>query len=59
MDKTVDLIDASIIREQDSKPVIIRLAYINNDKNSSDFQVGDYIRGNIWIQATIYATNNN
>lgn len=58
MDQTVDLIDASIIREQDTPPVIIRLAYLNQDKMPSSFQVGDYIRGNIWIQATIYATNN-
>lgn len=58
MDKTVDLIDVAIIREQDSKPVIIRLAYLNRDKMPNSFQVGNYIRGNIWIQATIYATNN-
>lgn len=58
MDKTVDLIDAAIIREQDSKPVIIRLAYLNPEKTPTGFQVGDYIRGNIWIQASIYATNN-
>lgn len=59
MDKTVDLIDVVIIREQESKPVIIRLAYLNHHKMPTSFQVGDYIRGNIWIQATIYATNNN
>lgn len=59
MQKTVDLIDASIIREQDSTPVIIRLAYLNPDKMPNRLQVGDYIRGNIWIQASIYANNYN
>ncbi|XID74353.1 hypothetical protein ACF3NA_07320 [Alkanindiges sp. WGS2144] len=57
MDKTIDLIDVVIIREQNTKPVVIRLAYLNSDKQTNSFNVGDYIRGNIWIQATIYATN--
>lgn len=65
MDKTVDLLDVSIIREQEDHPVIIRLAYLNPHLNTPSntqasalpFKVGDYIRGNIWIQASIYATN--
>jgi hypothetical protein len=61
MDKTVDLLDVSIIREQEDHPVIIRLAYLNPHLNTQasalPFKVGDYIRGNIWIQASIYATN--
>ena len=57
MDKDIQLIDVSIMREQGYQPVIIRLAYSNIAKTSVDFKVGDYIRGNIWIQANIYATN--
>lgn len=56
MNTHVQLLDVSIIREPDINPVIIRLAYLNNEKTQEIFNIGDYIRGNIWIQANIYAT---
>lgn len=54
MDKTIQLLDVSIMREPNAKPVIIRLGYLNHQ---NIFNVGEYIRGNIWIQATIYDIN--
>ena len=57
MEKDIQLLDVSIMREQGFQPVVIRLAYSNADKTAVSFKVGDYIRGNIWIQANIYATN--
>lgn len=56
MDKILDLLDVSIIHEQDSNPVVIRLVYLKPESHAS-FKVGDYIRGNIWLQATIHATH--
>ncbi len=56
MNTEVQLLDVSIMREADINPVIIRLAYLNNQKEPKIFNIGDYIRGNIWIQANIYAT---
>lgn len=53
MDKTFYLYDVAIMREEKSSPVIIRLAYSADKKQ---FEVGQYIRGNIWIQFKIYAT---
>jgi hypothetical protein len=58
MGKTIQLLDVVIIREQDIKPVVIRLAYLDQSEQSIIFNVGEYIRGNIWIQASIYVTNN-
>ena len=52
----IQLLDVSIMREADINPVIIRLAYLNNADDQKIFNIGDYIRGNIWIQANIYAT---
>lgn len=57
IDKTIQLLDVSIMREVNINPVIIRLAYLNNQKAQNLFNIGDYIRGNIWIQATIYDKN--
>jgi hypothetical protein len=57
MDKTIQLLDVAIMREQHAKPVVIRLAYLNNQNPPNIFNVGEYIRGNIWIQATIYDIN--
>lgn len=58
MGKNIQLLDVAIIREQDIKPVVIRLAYLNHSESPIIFNVGEYIRGNIWIQASIYVTNN-
>lgn len=56
MDKEIQLLDVSIMREANINPVIMRLAYLNNQNEQKLFNIGDYIRGNIWIQANIYAT---
>lgn len=58
MGKTIQLLDVAIIREQDIKPVVLRLAYLKSSEKPIIFNVGEYIRGNIWIQASIYVTNN-
>ncbi len=62
MDKEIQLIDVCIMREEGLQPVVARLAYSNLQQqtagfNGDGFKVGDYIRGNIWLQANIYATN--
>lgn len=54
MDKTFVLYDVALMREEKSKPVILRLAY---PIHHQQFEIGHYIRGNIWIQTKIYATN--
>jgi hypothetical protein len=51
MHKEFILYDVAIMREEKSPAVILRLAY-PADKNQ--FEVGQYIRGNIWIQIKIY-----
>ncbi len=53
MQKSFVLYDVAIMREEKSKPVILRLAY---PENNQQFEIGDYIRGNIWIQFKIYGT---
>lgn len=55
MGRTIELYDVAILREEKSLPVILRLAYPAQEKS---FAVGDYIRGNLWIQFKIYVTNN-
>ncbi len=62
MDQNIQLVDVSIMREDGLQPVVVRLAYSNisaveNNLSTASFKVGDYIRGNIWLQANIYATN--
>lgn len=57
MGKNIQLLDVAIMREENTKPIVIRLAYLNRAESKNIFNVGDYIRGNIWIQATIYDTN--
>ena len=62
MQQDIQLIDVSIMREDGLQPVVIRLAYSTisaqeNNNSATNFKVGDYIRGNIWLQANIYATN--
>ena len=62
MDQNIQLVDVSIMREDGLQPVVVRLAYssisaVENNLSTTSFKVGDYIRGNIWLQANIYATN--
>nr|WP_298890888.1 hypothetical protein [uncultured Acinetobacter sp.] len=52
-DKLITLYDVAIMREEKAKPVILRLAVA---KTQQEFEIGEFIRGNIWIQTKIYAT---
>lgn len=51
MGQAFTLYDVAIMREEKSKPVILRLAYADQ---SQQFEIGNYIRGNLWIQFKIY-----
>ncbi|GAA5008601.1 hypothetical protein GCM10023206_15290 [Acinetobacter puyangensis] len=53
MDRNFVLYDVALMREEKSKPVIVRIAY---PEQQQQFEIGDYIRGNIWIQFKIYDT---
>lgn len=56
MQRPIDLFDVVILREQHTQPFVIRLAYANRSENKQHFQVGEYIRGNIWMQVAIHVT---
>lgn len=49
--------DVVIQREDPDQPLVVRLAQSVNQFADSDhiFTVGDYVRGNIWLQGSIYA----
>lgn len=51
----IDVFDVVILREEQADPLVIRLAYCDRTKNHQQFAVGDYIRGNIWMQIAIHA----
>ena len=53
--KTVDycIYDVVLVLEDQLPAILIRIA-TRNDLHKN-FEIGDYIRGNIWIQANIYA----
>ena len=51
MDKSFTLYDVALMREEKSLPVIIRLAY---PAHLPQYEIGHYVRGNIWIQTKIY-----
>ncbi|MCH4246835.1 MAG: hypothetical protein LKF82_03200 [Acinetobacter populi] len=53
MDRNFVLYDVALMREEKAKPVIVRIAY---PEQQQQFEIGDYIRGNIWIQFKIYDT---
>lgn len=57
-DKPIKLLDVAILREPETKPVVIRVAALV-EQVPDNIQVGDFIHANIWIQAAIYASNNN
>jgi len=42
-----------LVLEDELPAILIRLATKNNAHEN--FEIGQYIRGNIWIQANIYA----
>lgn len=50
MGKTVIFYDVAIMREESTQPVIVRLI---NRYDDAEYQIGDYVRGNIWLQFKI------
>ncbi len=52
-DQLFYLYDVTLVLEDQLPAIIIRIA-TRNDLHKN-FKIGDYIRGNIWIQANIYA----
>lgn len=48
--RTFDLYDVAILRENPDQPVIVRLALAADLPDQPDFAVGQYVRGNIWLQ---------
>ena len=53
MDQEYTLYDVTLIHEENQPAVLIRIATKNADYKN--FNIGKFIRGNIWIQANIYA----
>ncbi len=49
------LLDVVILREPDAAPVVIQIAYFPRGEAKA-VKVGEFIRGNIWLQAAIYNT---
>lgn len=54
IDQTGQLLDVVILREPDAAPVVIQIAYFPRGEAIS-VKAGEFIRGNIWLQAAIYA----
>lgn len=52
MDQDYTLYDVTLIHEEDQPATLIRIATRNDQ--FKNFQIGQYIRGNLWIQANIY-----
>ena len=46
------LLDIVVLREPDTLPVVIRIA-VNEDLAPKPLKVGDFVQGNIWLQASI------
>ncbi len=53
MDQDYTVYDVTLILEENTPATLIRIATRN--KQYENFEIGQYIRGNIWIQANIYA----
>lgn len=53
MEQDYTLYDVTLIHEENQPAVLIRIA--TKDAAYKDFDIGQFIRGNIWIQANIYA----
>lgn len=56
MNETYTLYDVVFIDEQDSEKILLRLATKNPDY--AHFNIGQFIRGDIWLQVNIYETCN-
>lgn len=54
--KDITLFDVVILREQDNKPFVVRIATPTTTSTNS-IAVHDYIQANIWLQASIYQEN--
>lgn len=55
MEQDYTLLDVALIHEDNQPATLIRIATKNLEY--ANFNIGQYIRGNIWIQANIYALN--
>ncbi|MNE32541.1 hypothetical protein D3C80_1261580 [compost metagenome] len=53
MEQEYTLYDVALIHDEDQEATLIRIA----SKNAAhkDFQIGQFIRGNLWIQVNIHA----
>ena len=54
-EQTYTLYDVTLILDENQPATLIRIA--TKDFLYKNFEIGQYIRGNIWIQANIYAKN--
>ena len=54
MQKNYTIYDVTLIHEENQPAILIRIVTANDQK---DFEIGQYVRGNLWIQANIYATS--
>ena len=54
MDQVGQLLDVVILREPDAVPVVIQIAHFPRGE-AIQVKAGEFIRGNIWLQAAIYA----
>lgn len=52
--QAITLFDVVILREQDAKPFVVRLATPTTSETHA-IQVQDYVQANIWLQASIFA----
>lgn len=55
MDQLYTMYDVTLILDENQPAILIRIA--TQDFLHKNFEIGQYIRGNIWIQANIYAKN--
>lgn len=51
----IHLYDVAILKEEQALPLVVRIACADFVLATKTLQVGDYIRGNIWMQMAIYA----
>ncbi len=51
----IHLYDVAMLKEEQALPLVVRIACADFCLGTEVLQVGDYIRGNIWMQMTIYA----
>lgn len=56
--QAMTLFDVVILREQDAKPFVVRMATPSSDKTEK-IAVHDYIQANIWLQAAVFAKTQN